>query len=251
VIMVELPSEVSEKKCSSDWFGPAPMPHSGRAAGRHGARVGKAKRVAKPGVDAENYRRSRKLARPPVPSMKCCEIGYRAVAATMTIRSGRSETEAPEPRRGDAHLDDCTRRSRAGILVERRRFDGAPRTSSQGHLRVGSCRARTVALFNARETAGAGHLYCWNFGGRQRLDWLEGSEEALSCCILQLRLSVGEVKFLRGPGPSQIRPRALRSAPAAAHSERDEFPYTVRLSLGHPGSNGSPPWPRFCGGSLS
>ena len=65
--------------------------------------------------------------------------------------------------------------------------------------------------------------------------------------------SVGEVKFLRAPGPARDRPRhAGRARPAGgACPPQDRFPYTIRIVSDIMESNGSSSMASVCGGCLS
>ena len=64
--------------------------------------------------------------------------------------------------------------------------------------------------------------------------------------------SVGEAKFLRGPGRREIGHGALAErALLAVLPEHEKFPYTIRLVSEIMGSNGSTSMASVCGGSLS
>jgi polyribonucleotide nucleotidyltransferase len=87
----------------------------------------------------------------------------------------------------------------------------------------------------------------------QRLDTLEG--ESSKRFMLHYNFppfSVGEVKFLRGPGRREIGHGALaeRSILPVMPSE-EEFPYTVRVVADILESNGSSSMASICGGILS
>ena len=87
----------------------------------------------------------------------------------------------------------------------------------------------------------------------QRLDWLEGASERRFLLHYNFPpFSVGEVKFLRGPGRREIGHGALASrALESVLPTREEFPYTVRVVSDILESNGSSSMASICGGTLS
>ena len=87
----------------------------------------------------------------------------------------------------------------------------------------------------------------------QILDWMEGESQRRFMLHYNFPpFSVGEVKFLRGPGRREIGHGALaeRALRPLMPSE-DDFPYTIRLVSDILESNGSSSMASICGGSLS
>jgi polyribonucleotide nucleotidyltransferase len=144
---------------------------------------------------------------------------------------------------------------RRQLLRERRRFDGRgfaeirPITCEVGVLP----RTHGSALFTRGETQALVTVTLGTSADAQKLDWLEG--EALRRFMLHYNFppfSVGEVKFLRGPGRREIghgalAERALRSM----IPDSDQFPYTIRLVSDILESNGSSSMASICGGALA
>jgi polyribonucleotide nucleotidyltransferase len=87
----------------------------------------------------------------------------------------------------------------------------------------------------------------------QTLDWLEGESERRFMLHYNFPpFSVGEVKFLRGPGRREIGHGALAERALRPMIPTDEqFPYTIRLVSDILESNGSSSMASICGGSLS
>jgi polyribonucleotide nucleotidyltransferase len=87
----------------------------------------------------------------------------------------------------------------------------------------------------------------------QTLDWLEGESERRFMLHYNFPpFSVGEVKFLRGPGRREIGHGALAERALRPMIPPDEqFPYTIRLVSDILESNGSSSMASICGGSLS
>ncbi len=144
---------------------------------------------------------------------------------------------------------------RREILTNRRRTDGRradeirPITCEVGVLP----RTHGSALFTRGETQALVTVTLGTSADAQRLDWLEG--ESTRRFMLHYNFppfSVGEAKFLRGPGRREIghgalAERALR--PMIPGS--DDFPYTVRLVSDILESNGSSSMASICGGALA
>ena len=87
----------------------------------------------------------------------------------------------------------------------------------------------------------------------QRLDWLEG--ESFKRFMMHYNFppfSVGEVKFLRGPGRREIGHGSLAErALLTVIPTEEQFPYTIRLVSDILESNGSSSMATVCGGSLA
>jgi polyribonucleotide nucleotidyltransferase len=137
-----------------------------------------------------------------------------------------------------------------GRRLDGRRFD---------ELREVGCdvgvlpRTHGSALFTRGETQALATVTLGTSSDAQRLDWIEG--ETTRRFMLHynfLPFSVGEVKFLRGPGRREIGHGALaeRSLLPMMPTE-DEWPYTIRIVSDILESNGSSSMATVCGGSLA
>jgi polyribonucleotide nucleotidyltransferase len=145
---------------------------------------------------------------------------------------------------------------RDDILIRRRRPDARafdqirPITCEVGLLP----RVHGSALFTRGETQALATLTLGTKEDKQRLDLLF-EEEAFKRFMLHYNFppfSVGEVKFLRGPGRREIGHGALaeRSLMNLLPNEED-FPYAMRLVSDILESNGSSSMATVCGGSLA
>ena len=135
------------------------------------------------------------------------------------------------------------------VRLDGRRFDQIrPITCEVGVLP----RTHGSALFTRGETQA---LVTVTLGtsAAQKLDWIEGV--SLRRFMLHYNFppfSVGEVKFLRGPGRREIGHGALaeRSLFPLVPSE-EQWPYTIRIVSDILESNGSSSMASICGGSLA
>jgi polyribonucleotide nucleotidyltransferase len=114
-------------------------------------------------------------------------------------------------------------------------------------------RTHGSALFTRGETQALVTSTLGTSADAQRLDWIEG--ESFKRFMLHYNFppfSVGEVKFLRGPGRREIGHGALaeRSLLPLTPSE-EEWPYTIRIVSDILESNGSSSMATICGGSLA
>jgi len=145
---------------------------------------------------------------------------------------------------------------RDDMLVRNRRPDG--RAFDQ--IRQITCevgvlpRAHGSALFTRGETQALATTTLGTKEDKQRLDLLF-EEEAFKRFMLHYNFppfSVGEVKFLRGPGRREIGHGALaeRALLNLLPSE-EEFPYAMRVVSDILESNGSSSMATVCGGSLA
>ncbi|MGH9714306.1 MAG: polyribonucleotide nucleotidyltransferase [Candidatus Acidiferrales bacterium] len=145
---------------------------------------------------------------------------------------------------------------RDDMLVRRRRPDG--RAFDQ--IRQITCevgvlpRAHGSALFTRGETQALATTTLGTKEDKQRLDLLF-EEEAFKRFMLHYNFppfSVGEVKFLRGPGRREIGHGALaeRALLNLLPTEED-FPYAMRVVSDILESNGSSSMATVCGGSLA
>jgi len=137
-----------------------------------------------------------------------------------------------------------------GTRLDGRRFDEIRTIASE----VGVLpRTHGSALFTRGETQALVTVTLGTSADAQRLDWVEG--ESFRRFMLHYNFppfSVGEVKFLRGPGRREIGHGALaeRSLLPMAPKEED-WPYTIRIVSDILESNGSSSMATICGGSLA
>jgi len=144
---------------------------------------------------------------------------------------------------------------RQTILAEKRRIDGRgvtdvrPITCEVGLLP----RTHGSALFTRGETQALVVLTLGTSADEQRLDYISGEE--MRTFILHYNFppfSVGEARFLRGPGRREIGHGALaRRALMPVLPSQDDFPYTIRIVSDILSSNGSSSMATVCGGALS
>ncbi len=145
---------------------------------------------------------------------------------------------------------------REDILVRRRR----PDARAFDEIRRITCeigmlpRVHGSALFTRGETQALATVTLGTKEDKQRLDLLF-EEEAFKRFMLHYNFppfSVGEVKFLRGPGRREIGHGALaeRALISLLPAEED-FPYAMRLVSDILESNGSSSMATVCGGSLA
>jgi polyribonucleotide nucleotidyltransferase len=145
---------------------------------------------------------------------------------------------------------------RDDMLIRRRRPDARafdeirPITCEIGVLP----RVHGSALFTRGETQALATTTLGTKEDKQRLDLLF-EEEAFKRFMLHYNFppfSVGEVKFLRGPGRREIGHGALAErALASLLPAEEDFPYAMRVVSDILESNGSSSMATVCGGSLS
>jgi polyribonucleotide nucleotidyltransferase len=141
------------------------------------------------------------------------------------------------------------------ILHESKRIDDR----SPAEIRPISCevgmlpRTHGSALFSRGETQALAVITLGTSSDEQRLDLISGEE--FRSFMLHYNFppySVGEARFLRGPGRREIGHGALaRRAILPTLPSQDEFPYTIRIVSEILSSNGSSSMATVCGGSLS
>jgi len=153
-------------------------------------------------------------------------------------------------------IDDMEREIVRGWIVrERRRIDGR----GLADIRPISCEVQVLprthgsALFTRGETQALTVTTLGTSADEQKIDALIG--ETYKKFLLHYNFppySVGEARFLRGPGRREIGHGALaeRALQATLPTE-EEFPYTVRIVAEILESNGSSSMATVCGGSLS
>lgn len=109
------------------------------------------------------------------------------------------------------------------------------------------------ALFTRGETQCLTTITCGTSSDYQRIDSLEG--ESKKSFMLHYNFppfSVGEVRFLRGPGRREIGHGMLaEKAVAPLVPKKDEFPYTLRIVCEILESNGSSSMASVCGSTLA
>jgi polyribonucleotide nucleotidyltransferase len=136
------------------------------------------------------------------------------------------------------------------IRLDGRKFDEIRRITCE----VGVLpRTHGSALFTRGETQALVTATLGTSADAQRLDWIEG--ESIRRFLLHYNFppfSVGEARFLRGPGRREIGHGALaeRSLFPLTPSEED-WPYTIRIVSDILESNGSSSMATICGGSLA
>jgi polyribonucleotide nucleotidyltransferase len=144
---------------------------------------------------------------------------------------------------------------RRWILEQRQRPDG--RAFDQ--VRPVSCelgvlpRTHGSALFTRGETQALVTATLGTSSDTQKIEALEGEHERRFLLHYNFPpFSVGEVKFLRGPGRREIGHGALASrALEPVIPDEDAFPYTIRIVSDIVESNGSSSMASVCGGSLA
>jgi polyribonucleotide nucleotidyltransferase len=181
---------------------------------------------------------------------------YRTIAALEEQLVQSIPEETPDRRAEAAAIFHDLHKTiaRRELLVERRRFDGRKSDA----IRPVTCEAGVLprthgsALFTRGETQALVTCTLGTSEDAQRLDWLEG--ESKKRFMLHYNFppfSVGEVKFLRGPGRREIGHGALAERALLPLMPDDEtFPYTIRLVSDILESNGSSSMASICGGSL-
>ena len=141
------------------------------------------------------------------------------------------------------------------VLENRRRLDGRALDEIRPlSIEVGLLpRTHGSALFTRGETQALVTTTLGTSADTQRIDWLEVEGEKRFMLHYNFPpFSVGEVRFLRGPGRREIGHGALaeRALRPVIPSE-DDFPYTIRIVSDILESNGSSSMASVCGGSLA
>jgi polyribonucleotide nucleotidyltransferase len=145
--------------------------------------------------------------------------------------------------------------TRETILHQRKRLDG--RAFDQ--IRSVSCevgvlpRTHGSALFTRGETQAIVTCTLGTSDDSQLIESVEGDwRESFMLHYNFPPFSVGEARFLRGPGRREIGHGALaRRALSAMIPKAEEFPYTLRVVSDILESNGSSSMATVCGGSMS
>jgi polyribonucleotide nucleotidyltransferase len=144
---------------------------------------------------------------------------------------------------------------RSEVLENRKRLDGRrfdeirPITCEVGELP----RTHGSSLFTRGETQAVVTATLGTSEDIQKLDWVEGTSQRRFMLHYNFPpFSVGEVKFLRGPGRREIGHGALAErALAPVIPPEDQFPYTIRIVSDILESNGSSSMASVTGGCLA
>ena len=223
--------------------------------------VGKAKRAFEPDEISEElrqrvrdaayaglqeaYREGRKLER----------YAQRAEVKKKMVEELSQDEAGFDPKAGGVFEDLEREIIRNMILTDKRRIDGRSNTDiRQITSEVGIIpRAHGSGLFSRGETQALVALTLGTSSDEQRIDFVGGEERRTFMLHYNFPpFSVGEAKFLRGPGRREIGHGALaRKALLPLLPSHEEFPYTIRLVSEILSSNGSSSMATVCGGSLS
>ncbi len=182
---------------------------------------------------------------------------YKAIDALLEEQLDSIPEDQPPERRSEVaaiYHDMHKKIARRELLERGARFDGRaadeirPITCDVGVLP----RTHGSALFTRGETQALVTCTLGTSQDAQRIDWLEG--ESKKRFMLHYNFppfSVGEVRFLRGPGRREIGHGALAErALLPLMPDEEGFPYTIRLVSDILESNGSSSMASICGGSL-
>ncbi|HZI93420.1 MAG TPA: polyribonucleotide nucleotidyltransferase [Patescibacteria group bacterium] len=182
---------------------------------------------------------------------------YKAVARVKEILlEGIPADDAAQTKMAKQIFEHVLERlARREILKQRKRFD--KRTFAE--IRPITCevgalpRTHGSAIFTRGETQALVTVTLGTSADAQKLDWLEGESQRRFMLHYNFPpFSVGEVKFLRGPGRREIGHGALAErALKGMVPEIENFPYTVRLVSDILESNGSSSMASICGGTLA
>jgi len=137
-----------------------------------------------------------------------------------------------------------------GCRLDGRRFDEIRDINCEVGLLP---RTHGSALFTRGETQALATVTLGTSADAQRLDWIEGEKTRRFMLHYNFPpFSVGEARFMRGPGRREIGHGALgeRSLLPMIPPE-DKWPYTIRIVSDILESNGSSSMATICGGSLA
>ncbi len=171
------------------------------------------------------------------------------------IRERLAELEIPDNDLGEVfeeRLGSAIRRqiSTQGVRIGSRKVDEIRDIACEVSLLP---RTHGSALFTRGETQAIVTTTLGTSVDEQRIDSLRGN--SFNNFMLHYNFppySVGEARFLRGPGRREIGHGTLaRRALQAILPEADKFPYTIRIVSDITESNGSSSMASVCGGSLS
>ena len=171
------------------------------------------------------------------------------------IRERLADSEIPADDLGEVFEDQLGGAIRRQISTEKVRIGGR----KVDEVRDIDCevsllpRVHGSALFTRGETQAIVTATLGTSVDEQRIDSLRGN--SFNSFMLHYNFppySVGEARFLRGPGRREIGHGTLaRRALQAILPEADKFPYTIRIVSDITESNGSSSMASVCGGSLA
>ena len=142
-----------------------------------------------------------------------------------------------------------------GIIKHKKRVDGRKITETRELYSETSLLPRThgSSLFNRGETQVMSIITLAGPGLAQTIDGIEGESEKRFMHHYNFPpFSVGEARFMRGPGRRDIGHGALaEKALRPMIPSKDDFPYTIRVVSETLGSNGSSSMASTCAASLS
>ncbi|MBM3791135.1 MAG: polyribonucleotide nucleotidyltransferase [Acidobacteria bacterium] len=216
--------------------------------------------VEKPSFDAEEYRRiegaySEKISealhiRGKLESYRRLDEIVKEIVESVPEEETQRRAQA-----GRIYQHVMEKIFRKEILGDRKRPDGR-RFDEVRKIEVEVAmlpRTHGSALFTRGETQALVAVTLGTAEDEQRLDALEG--ESFKRFMLHYNFppfSVGEVKFLRGPGRREIGHGALAERSILPiMPEEEAFPYTVRVVSDILESNGSSSMATICGGTLA
>jgi len=226
------------------------------------AQLGKPKRTLppEPPRDETLWSRVEGLVRPRLQgalALAAKQERYRAIDQATEEAMAELAPSFPDQQKDIATCIEKIRRDlfRGQIIESRRRIDGR----GLADIRPITCEVQVLprthgsAIFTRGETQALAVTTLGTSSDEQKIDALIG--ETYKKFMLHYNFppfSVGEARFLRGPGRREIGHGALaeRALQAVLPSE-EEFPYTIRIVSEILESNGSSSMATVCGGSLS
>jgi len=223
--------------------------------------VGKAKRAFEPDEISEDLRQRVRdvayagLQEAYLEGKKLERYAQRAEVKKKMVEALSQDETGFDPKAGVVFEELEREIIRSMILVDKRRIDGRSNTDIRTITsEVGIIpRAHGSGLFTRGETQALVALTLGTSSDEQRIDFIGGEE--MRTFMLHYNFppfSVGEARFLRGPGRREIGHGALaRKALLPLLPSHEEFPYTIRLVSEILSSNGSSSMATVCGGSLS
>lgn len=143
---------------------------------------------------------------------------------------------------------------RQNILKTKKRIDGRGLTDIRNIVSETGLLPRThgSALFTRGETQALVSVTLGTRQDEQKIDDLRG--ESYRSFLLHYNFppySVGETKFLRGPGRREVGHGALAERALAGLVPKTDFPYVIRIVSDITESNGSSSMATVCGGSMA
>ena len=170
------------------------------------------------------------------------------------VQNLAAEFEGREKEIAGLYADLKYRIMRETVIREKKRVDGrGPKDIRDITCEVGLLpRTHGSALFTRGETQAIVVTTLGTSDDEQKIDALSGWEYKKFMLHYNFPpFSVGEVKFLRGPGRREIGHGALAERAVSKVLPKEDFPYTVRVVSDILESNGSSSMASVCGASLS